>query len=243
MGARGEDFAQAEKIWRRRNFPPSLLCSFSLRNRHFFKRAEKYSPSPSSKAPAAGQTAPAPHPAPGQDANSFLVLQLLDRETLCEDSGFTVRTREELSRSNNKHWRTTGSKFKASERKRVFNAIGLWDFFTGCYRSQKLHGVRKRDGMFVGTRRKPRRCSSLPLSFARAGASRSGAAAFKPHSPPRGRKYNPGVLIQISFFNHQTAFPPLESRLRGPRHHGWMGTIVPASGFARIKFPAGKRQL
>ena len=52
-GGRGEDFAREEKIWQRRNFPPSLLCSFSLRRCHFFKLAEKYSPSPSSKPPAA----------------------------------------------------------------------------------------------------------------------------------------------------------------------------------------------
>lgn len=52
----GEDFAHTKKLWKRKNFLLGLLCRFSLRSFHFSKLAEKYSPSASSKPPAAAQS-------------------------------------------------------------------------------------------------------------------------------------------------------------------------------------------
>lgn len=100
-----------------------MLCSFSLRSRFLQLAENMHLPQPRHRQ-RQDEAATAPHPDPGQDANSFLLPQRLDGATLRNDGGFAIQTREELSSSNNKHCRTTGRKFKASERKHILTLLG-----------------------------------------------------------------------------------------------------------------------
>lgn len=121
----------------------------------------------------------------------------------------------------------------------------MQDLFTGCYGSQKLHRARGA-AMFVGTRRKPWCCSSLP-SVHMGWNFLHGSSGIQTTFLSLGHKHTPSVSNQIPFFQPPNQGPPATVNPDSASSAPWLdGDLCPslrARSCHWMKFSTGKSSL